>query len=67
LLTVDYLKPTEGNKVDLSKVWSIVMKGLGPVWPASRTQLEGQSLGDAWPCEVLARENGIELGSEGSM
>jgi hypothetical protein len=48
----DYLK-SEGNEVELSKIWSIVMDGFGPVWPASRTQLEGISLGDAWPCDVL--------------
>ena len=53
--------------MELTKVWSIVMDGLGPVWPASRTQLKGISLGDAWPCEVLARENGSDMGAEGSM
>jgi hypothetical protein len=53
---IDYLNPSDGNKVELSTVWSIVMDGFGPVWPASRTQLDGVSLGDAWPCEVLARE-----------
>jgi len=39
--------------VELGKIWSIVMDGFGPVWPASRTQLDGISLGDAWPCEIL--------------
>ena len=29
------------------------MEGLGPIWPATRTQINGQSLGDAWPCSVL--------------
>jgi hypothetical protein len=51
---IDYLKPSgEGEGVELRKIWSIVMDGFGPVWPASRTQLDGVSLGDAWPCNTL--------------
>ena len=51
---IDYLKPAaEGEGVELRKIWSIVMDGFGPVWPASRTQLDGVSLGDAWPCDTL--------------
>ena len=49
---IDYLNPS-GEGVELSKIWSIVMDGLGPVWPTSRTQLDGVSLGDAWPCNTL--------------
>ena len=29
------------------------MTGLAPVWPASRTKLNGVSLGDAWPCSTM--------------
>ncbi|KAI5308899.1 hypothetical protein KEM55_004588 [Ascosphaera atra] len=29
------------------------MDGLGPVWPETRTSLNGVSLGDAWPCSDL--------------
>jgi hypothetical protein len=29
------------------------MIGLGPIWPASRTQFNGVSLGDAWPCTTM--------------
>lgn len=29
------------------------MTGLGPIWPAKRTQLNGVSLGDSWPCASL--------------
>lgn len=29
------------------------MDGLGPIWPATRTQIDGISLGDAWPCSVM--------------
>lgn len=29
------------------------MDGLGPIWPASRTQIGGVSLGDAWPLSSM--------------
>lgn len=29
------------------------MDGLGPIWPATRTQIDGISIGDAWPCSVM--------------
>jgi hypothetical protein len=66
---IDYLKPTgQGEGVELSEIWSIVMDGFGPVWPASRTQLDGVSLGDAWPCNVLPGDGEgqmyVELKSE---
>lgn len=33
------------------------MDGLGPIWPATRTQIDGRSLGDAWPCAALQAES----------
>lgn len=29
------------------------MDGLTPIWPPSRTQVDGLSIGDAWPCSTL--------------
>ena len=29
------------------------MDGLGPIWPKSRTQVDGVYLGDAWPCSSM--------------
>lgn len=29
------------------------MDGLACIWPATRTQIDGVSLGDAWPCSTL--------------
>lgn len=29
------------------------MDSLTPIWPASRTQIDGVPLGDAWPCSVM--------------
>jgi hypothetical protein len=31
------------------------MDGLGPIWPASRTNIDNTSLGDAWPLTTLAK------------
>lgn len=29
------------------------MDGLAPIWPSTRTQIDGISIGDAWPCSVM--------------
>lgn len=29
------------------------MDSLAPIWPSTRTQIDGISLGDAWPCSVM--------------
>jgi Protein of unknown function (DUF1688) len=29
------------------------MQGLGPIWPSSRVQVNGESIGDAWPCNAM--------------
>ncbi|KAG6198193.1 hypothetical protein E4U22_008741 [Claviceps purpurea] len=39
--------------VPLPVLWDVLMDGLGPIWPASRTALNGVSLGDAWPCQAM--------------
>ena len=53
---IDYLlrHPTTHNTgtttiIQVPTLWSVLMQGLGPIWPATRTKLDGQSLGDAWP------------------
>jgi hypothetical protein len=38
------------------------MDGLGPIWPASRTNIDNTSLGDAWPLSTLA--NSLPLQSQ---
>lgn len=39
--------------VPLPTLWSVLMDGLDSIWPASRTQIAGVSLGDAWPCSTV--------------
>ncbi|KAG6908038.1 hypothetical protein DXG01_006400 [Tephrocybe rancida] len=45
--------------VPLSALWHTLIEGLNPIWP-SRIQLAGKSLGDVWPCTVLAEPNQSE-------
>jgi hypothetical protein len=39
----------------LETLWELLIHGLGGVWPATRTKLEGVALGDVWPCESLRK------------
>ncbi|KAI9802317.1 MAG: hypothetical protein M1833_001823 [Piccolia ochrophora] len=39
--------------IPLPALWSVLMDGLGPIWPSSRTAIDGTSLGDAWPCSSM--------------
>ncbi|RAL62840.1 hypothetical protein DID88_004682 [Monilinia fructigena] len=34
--------------VPLPTLWSVLIDGLAPIWPASRTEVDGTSIGDAW-------------------
>ncbi|KAG9246408.1 hypothetical protein BJ878DRAFT_497140 [Calycina marina] len=34
-------------------LWSVLVDGLAPIWPSSRTIIDGTSVGDAWPLKVL--------------
>ncbi|EZF79029.1 hypothetical protein H105_00022 [Trichophyton soudanense CBS 452.61] len=34
-------------------LWNVLMDGLSPIWPPSRTQIDGISIGDAWPCKAM--------------
>lgn len=38
------------------------MDGLAPIWPTSRTNLGGISLGDVWPCSALKMSTANESG-----
>ncbi|KAJ4423789.1 hypothetical protein N0V82_001528 [Gnomoniopsis sp. IMI 355080] len=37
----------------LPTLWDVLMTGLAPIWPPSRTAINGISLGDAWPCSSM--------------
>ena len=42
--------------VPLPTLWDTLMASLSPIWPVSRTHIDGVPLGDAWPCDVLPRD-----------
>ncbi|KAI1505834.1 hypothetical protein F5X99DRAFT_218630 [Biscogniauxia marginata] len=42
--------------VVLPVLWNVLMSGLSPIWPASRTAIDGVSLGDAWPCSSMPQQ-----------
>lgn len=57
---LDYIlsqSTTEQSKtvVDINTLWSVIVDGLSEVWPPTRTSLNGVSLGDVWPCELLLK------------
>jgi hypothetical protein len=39
--------------VKIETLWSVIVDGLAEVWPTTRTSVNGVSLGDVWPCDVL--------------
>ncbi|KAF1991165.1 DUF1688-domain-containing protein [Aulographum hederae CBS 113979] len=39
--------------IPLPTFWDVLMEGLGPIWPSTRTQIDGVSIGDAWPCSIM--------------
>jgi len=46
--------------VTIPTLWSVLMDGLAPIWPQSRTQFDGISLGDSWPCSSMPPAPGWE-------
>ncbi|KAH8150996.1 uncharacterized protein LAJ45_04697 [Morchella importuna] len=46
--------------IPIPTLWNVLMEGLAPIWPQSRTQFDGVSLGDAWPCSSMPPAPGWE-------
>lgn len=49
--------------VPLPVLWNVLMSGLAPIWPQSRTAINGISLGDAWPCSSMPQPSARASGS----
>ncbi|KAF8513594.1 hypothetical protein BU17DRAFT_53148 [Hysterangium stoloniferum] len=49
--------PEYNARIHVSVLWTILIDGLAVIWPGSRTQLAGISLGDVWPCSALKSSN----------
>ncbi|KDN44340.1 hypothetical protein RSAG8_05604, partial [Rhizoctonia solani AG-8 WAC10335] len=52
--------------VHISALWHVLIEGLAPIWPATRTQLGGISLGDVWPCSALRASADVSLDVPGT-
>ncbi|KAJ8123497.1 hypothetical protein O1611_g9573 [Lasiodiplodia mahajangana] len=56
---IDYLldhpttQASSSPVIVLPVLWNVLMSGLAPIWPSSRTAINGVSLGDAWPCSSM--------------
>ncbi|KAK0546009.1 hypothetical protein OC845_004822 [Tilletia horrida] len=73
---VDYLLSHPSTKqgpnglpqIEVATLWQVLIHGLAPIWPASRTQIDGISLGDVWPNTALKahleKEKGGKLEDE---
>ncbi|KAJ9478223.1 hypothetical protein PHBOTO_001792 [Pseudozyma hubeiensis] len=71
---VDYLashrtttKSVNAVEVSYPVLWEVLMYGLAPIWPASRTHLDGVAMGDVWPNATLASLHSAPLGAEPSL
>ncbi|KAI0672608.1 hypothetical protein C8Q78DRAFT_1078120 [Trametes maxima] len=53
-LEADAISDANGaRRVHIFALWTALIDGLAPIWPATRTSLGGVSLGDVWPCDAL--------------
>ncbi|GIK00148.1 hypothetical protein Aspvir_004168 [Aspergillus viridinutans] len=39
--------------VPITTLWTVLMDGFASIWPPSRTQVDGVSIGDAWVCSNM--------------
>ncbi|MCJ1231550.1 hypothetical protein MMC12_008227 [Toensbergia leucococca] len=39
--------------ITIPTLWNVLTSGLGSIWPTTRTQVDGTSIGDAWPCSSM--------------
>ena len=53
ILSHPYTQASSMLIVPVPVLWNVLMDGLAPIWPASRTAINGVSLGDAWPCSSM--------------
>ncbi|KAJ3208868.1 hypothetical protein HK099_008637 [Clydaea vesicula] len=49
----DTVKNESGHTIPLHCLWEVVVEGFSGVWPATRTKIDGISLGDVWPTKAM--------------
>ena len=45
------------RRVHIFALWTALVEGLAPIWPATRTTFGGVPLGDVWPCDALKKHH----------
>jgi len=47
---VDYFfeKKNENQEISVHDIWRVLVYGLKDMWPAGRTNIDGQNMGDVW-------------------
>ncbi|PYH43693.1 URC4/urg3 family protein [Aspergillus saccharolyticus JOP 1030-1] len=51
---LDYLLSSGAEHLDYKQLWTVLQQTLIPIWPADRTRVRGNPIGDAWPLPVLS-------------
>jgi hypothetical protein len=53
---IEYLHShSQNDSFELPLLWDALMEGFTSIWPKGRTQVEGISLGDAWPLSTTSK------------
>ncbi|SCU94933.1 LADA_0G12376g1_1 [Lachancea dasiensis] len=50
-----HLESETQNSIDLQDIWNALMTGLTSIWPAGRTVVNGEPLGDVWTLDTKAQ------------
>lgn len=51
----------DGKTLELSVIWDTLMEGFTPIWPKGRVEIDGISLGDAWPLSTTSKVGAKEF------
>lgn len=55
-------KSKKGIVIQVETIWTVIT-GLGSIWP-SRTEFNGENLGDVWPCEAIRPQGSMPTTAE---
>lgn len=61
---IDYLKKKtypDGKTIEFPIIWDALMEGFTPIWPKGRVEIDGISLGDAWPLSTTSKVGAKEF------
>ena len=58
---------TGGYIFQIEALWEVLMKSLELIWPSTRLTINSVRIGDAWPCQTLARRSNPEEGEHSNI